>query len=167
MSFLKGGVQEITHEVVGASGSASPVPQRSFTPALCEILKACPPEIGMTVVQLHNLLLHKLRTSPIHTYMLGQKSICLIPTGSGNTISTPKKEVVVCIHLNEDLPPPVVMEFLKFLADKPELTQTGCIKLLLDTRKTDSTMILVILPLYLASLLSFVFDVTFLYLVEN
>lgn len=166
MSFLKGGVREITHEVVGASGSASPVPQHSFTPALCEILKACPPEIGMTVVQLHNLLLQRLRTSPIHTYMLGQKSICLVPTSSGNTISTPKKEVVVCIHLNEDLPPPVVMEFLEFLAGKPELTQAGCVKLL-DTRKTDSTIILVILPLYLASLLSFVFDVNFLYLVEN
>jgi hypothetical protein len=66
---------------------------------------------------------------------------------------TNKKEVVVCIHLCEDLPPPVVTEFLEFLAEKPELTRAGYVKLL-DTRKTDSTMILVILPIYLASLLS-------------
>jgi hypothetical protein len=166
MSCLKGGVQGVTQEVIGASGSASTTPSRSFTPAICSILRKCPPRIGITVAQVHHLLLHKIKTSPIHTFLIGQDSIRLVPAGGENINSAPIKEVVVCIHLCEDLPPPIVTEFLEFLAEKPELTRAGYVKLL-DTRKTDSTMILVILPIYLASLLSYVFDVSLLYLVEN
>jgi hypothetical protein len=166
MSSLKGGVQGVTHEIIGASGSESPTPARKFTPALCSILRECPPGIGMTVTQIHNLLLNKLKTSPIHTFLVGQESLRLVPTGNNQVISARTKEVVVCIHLYEDLPPASVTEFLEFLANKPELTQAGYVKLL-DTRKTESTIILAILPIYLASLLSSVLDVTLLYLVEN
>lgn len=166
MSCLKGGVQGITHEVIGASGSTTPIPMRSFTPALCSILRDSPPGIGMNVFQVHNLLLHKVKTSPIHTFLVGQDSIRLIPSGIEQIKPERIKEVVVCIHLCEDLPPPLVTEFLEFLAQKPALTRAGYVKLL-DTRKTDSTIILAILPIYLASLLSYVLDVSLLYVVEN
>jgi hypothetical protein len=157
MACLKGGAEGVTHEVIGASSANSRAPIRTFTPALCSILLECPQELGFTVSQVHALLLHKLKTSPIHSYLIGQESIRLVPVG-GKLSSSPTrikviisahtKEVVVCIHLNEDIPPASIAEFLDFLAQKPELTRSGYVKLL-DTRKADSTIILVILPCYL------------------
>jgi hypothetical protein len=165
--ITKGSDQKFTHEVIGASGVGTPTPMRTFTPILCEILYACPQGSGYAVTQVHNLLLHKIKKpSSIHTFLFGQESIRLLPARNEQQL-TPvrKKDVIVCIHLNEDLPKAVVDEFLDFLSKKPELIKDGCVKLL-ETRKTDSTLILVTLPIYLASLLSYVLDVTFLYLVD-
>ena len=119
----------------------------------------------MTVTQMHNLLLHKLKTSPIHIFLFGQESIRLVPFG--NKVA-PSKEAIVHIDLCEDLSPAAVADFLDFMGQKPELTRNGNVKLV-DTRKTEtgSTLILAILPVYLASILSDVFHVSMLYLIGN
>lgn len=166
MSIFKGSITGITHEVIGASGADSRAPVRSFTPAVCKILKESPENVGLSGIQIHNLLVHDLKVSPVHSFLTGEKSIFLIPTSSSvQTLDRHLKEVVVCIHLSEDLPPRQVDEFLEFLAKHPLLTQNGYVKLL-ETHKTNSTIILAIIPVYLASLLSRVMDVSFLYLVQ-
>jgi hypothetical protein len=118
------------------------------------------------VSQVHNLLLHKIKTSPILTFLVGHNSIRLVPASSETIASNHTKEVVVCIHLKEDLAPPLVEEFLGFLAERPELNRGGYVKLL-DGHKTESTMILAILPVHLASILSYRLDVSMLYLIDG
>jgi hypothetical protein len=134
MSFMKGGQGRI-QEVIGASGTSARTPVRSFTPALCQILQETPVEVGIKAIDVHRLLLHKLRTSPIHTFISGSESILLTPVMNRDTVSRPHKEAVVMIHLN-------------------------------DSRKLDSTVILAIVPLFMASMLSRVLDVEMLYIAD-
>ena len=96
---------------------------------------------------------------------MGTSSISLVPVAKKENVVRKVKEAVICIHLNEDIPQRSVEAFFEFLANNQDLLRSGYVQLL-DTRKTDSTMILAIVPLFLASLLSSIIDVALLYIVE-
>ena len=165
MAALKGGeTEEVTHEIIGACGANAKASVRTFTPAICNILKDSPTDIGLTASNIHRLMLNQSPTV-IHTFLLGTSSISLVPVAKKENVVRKVKEAVICIHLNEDIPPHSVDAFLEILSNNQDLTRSGYVKLL-DTRKTDSTMILAIVPLFLASLLSNIIDVALLYIVE-
>ena len=160
------GASGITHEIIASSGANDSCPVRKFTPALCSILVESPSDIGLSVSQIHHLLLENqlLKISPIHTFLQGHESIHLVPSQNEQVLQRKAREVVVCIHLTEHLEREQVDSLLAFLASRPELTRSGYVKLL-DTRKTDSTLIFAIFPLYLACLLSSIMDIALIYLI--
>jgi hypothetical protein len=139
--------------------SLTPNLPRHFTPALCKVI-----EVGITAEHIHRLLVSKLKKSPIRILVRGENTIRLAGQQSALISTTPvgKKEVLVCIHLDEDLPKEAVNQFLHYIAENKIHDRTSV--RLLEAHQTNSTNILVILPLNVAEILSPYLDVFFLFL---
>jgi hypothetical protein len=99
-------------------------------------------------------------------FLQGDMSIELHHKGDGqHHVSC--TNVIVQIHLKEDMSPESIDEFLRFLAEKDLADSTSSVKLI-EAHKTQSTLIIVVLPMYLALLLvkSFGEEVKLILLIE-